>query len=64
VDLKWGDPPGGADGFRYAVTLLTEHYQGEFVDKIAVSSGSGSPSGASSSGGAPGAGGNSGSRST
>jgi hypothetical protein len=46
VDLAWGGPPG-AVGYRYGTTLLTEHYQGEFVDKIAVSSGSGSARGGS-----------------
>jgi hypothetical protein len=46
VELAWGNAPGAAD-YRYLTTLLTEHYQGEFVDKIAVSSGSGAPFGGS-----------------
>lgn len=44
VTLDWGNATDGSDGYLHSVTLLTEHYQGDFVDKIAVSSGSGSPS--------------------
>ncbi|MGA2448922.1 MAG: hypothetical protein ABTD50_09630 [Polyangiaceae bacterium] len=41
VTVDWGDATDGSDAYRYEVTLLTENYQGEFEDKIAVSSGSG-----------------------
>jgi hypothetical protein len=42
VEVDWGDPTDGSNGYLHSVTLLTENYQGEYVDKVAVSSGSGS----------------------
>jgi hypothetical protein len=41
VEVDWGDATDGSGGYLHTVTLLTENYQGEYVDKVAVSSGSG-----------------------